>query len=42
MLARKGARVAYADPFVPQLALDSLKLDAVELSAGTLASIVTL
>jgi UDP-N-acetyl-D-glucosamine dehydrogenase len=38
VLARKGARVAYADPFVPQLALDSLKLDAVELSAGTLAA----
>ena len=27
MLARKGARVAYADPLVPQLALESLKLD---------------
>jgi UDP-N-acetyl-D-glucosamine dehydrogenase len=38
MLAREGARVAYADPFVPQLALDSLKLDAVELSGGTLAA----
>jgi UDP-N-acetyl-D-glucosamine dehydrogenase len=30
--------VAYADPFVPQLALDNLKLAAVELSAGTLAA----
>lgn len=27
MPARKGARVAYADPLVPQLALESLKLD---------------
>jgi UDP-N-acetyl-D-glucosamine dehydrogenase len=38
MLAGKGARVAYADPFVPQLALDSLKLTAVEPSPGTLAA----
>jgi len=38
MLARKGARVAYADPFVPQLTLDSLKLTAVEPSAGILAA----
>jgi len=38
MLAGKGARVAYADPFVPELSLDSLKLDAVEPSAATLAA----
>jgi UDP-N-acetyl-D-glucosamine dehydrogenase len=37
MLAQKGARVAYADPFVPQLTLDSLKLTAVEPSPGVLA-----
>ncbi len=39
MLARKGARVAYADPFVPQLTLESLKLTAVEPSAETLAAV---
>ena len=38
MLAHKGARVAYADPFVPQLTLDSLKLTAVEPSSGALAA----
>jgi UDP-N-acetyl-D-glucosamine dehydrogenase len=38
MLARKGARVAYADPFVPQLILDSLKLTAVEPSPGALVA----
>ena len=38
MLVRKGARMAYADLFVPQHAPESLKLDAVELSAGTLAA----
>jgi UDP-N-acetyl-D-glucosamine dehydrogenase len=32
-LGRKGARVAYADPFVPELALDGLKLAAAEPSA---------
>ena len=30
MLARKGAQVSYADPFIPQLALDGHKLTAVE------------
>jgi UDP-N-acetyl-D-glucosamine dehydrogenase len=38
MLARKGARVAYADPFVPQLTLESLKLTAVEPSPRNLAA----
>ncbi|MGH7398050.1 MAG: nucleotide sugar dehydrogenase [Candidatus Rokuibacteriota bacterium] len=38
MLARKGARVAYADPFVPQLAVETLKLTAVDPSAETLAA----
>jgi UDP-N-acetyl-D-glucosamine dehydrogenase len=37
-LARKGAQVSYADPFVPQLALDDLKLAAVEPSAETVAA----
>jgi UDP-N-acetyl-D-glucosamine dehydrogenase len=36
-LARKGAHVCYADPFVPQLALDELKLAAVEPSADAVA-----
>jgi UDP-N-acetyl-D-glucosamine dehydrogenase len=30
MLARKGAQLSYADPFIPQLALHGLKLAAVE------------
>jgi UDP-N-acetyl-D-glucosamine dehydrogenase len=30
LLDRKGARVSYADPFVPQLVVDGLKLSAVE------------
>lgn len=38
MLARREARVAYADPFVPQLILDSLKLTAVEPSPGALVA----
>jgi UDP-N-acetyl-D-glucosamine dehydrogenase len=38
MLAPKGARVAYADPFVPQLILDSLKFTAVEPSPGALVA----
>ena len=38
MLARRGARVSYADPFTPQLALDGLKLSAVEPSAEALAA----
>jgi len=37
-LARKGAQVSYADPFVPQLALDDLKLAVVEPSAETVAA----
>ena len=37
-LARKGAQVSYADPFVPQLALDDLKLSAVEPSAEAVAA----
>ena len=37
-LARRGAQVSYADPFTPQLALDGLKLSAVEPSAETLAA----
>jgi len=39
MLARKGACVTYADPFVPQLSLDCLKLTAVEPSPGALAAV---
>ncbi len=38
MLARRGAQVSYADPFTPQLALDGLKLSAVEPSAEALAA----
>jgi len=38
MLARRGAQVSYADPFTPQLALDGLKLSAVEPSAEVLAA----
>jgi UDP-N-acetyl-D-glucosamine dehydrogenase len=38
MLARKGARVSYADPFTPQLAVDGHKLSAVEASADALAA----
>jgi UDP-N-acetyl-D-glucosamine dehydrogenase len=38
ILGGKGARIAYADPFVPQLALSTLKLDAVEPSPATLAA----
>jgi UDP-N-acetyl-D-glucosamine dehydrogenase len=37
MLLRKGAHVSYADPYVPQLALDGYKLSAVEPSADALA-----
>jgi UDP-N-acetyl-D-glucosamine dehydrogenase len=37
MLARRGALVSYADPFIPQLALDGLKLSAVEPSTDALA-----
>ena len=38
LLARQGALVSYADPFTPQLALDGLKLSAVEPSAEALAA----
>ena len=37
-LARKGAQVAYADPFVPELALDGLKLAATAPSAEAVAA----
>jgi len=37
-LVRKGAQVSYADPFVPQLALDDLKLAAAEASADAVAA----
>ena len=38
MLARRGAQISYADPFTPQLALEGLKLSAVEPSADVLAA----
>jgi UDP-N-acetyl-D-glucosamine dehydrogenase len=38
MLARRGAKISYADPFTPQLALEGLKLSAVEPSADVLAA----
>jgi UDP-N-acetyl-D-glucosamine dehydrogenase len=38
MLARKGARISYADPFTPQLTVDGHKLSAVELSREALAA----
>ncbi len=38
MLARKGARLAYADPFTPQLTVDGHKLTAVEASPEALAA----
>ncbi len=38
MLARKGARISYADPFTPQLMVDGQKLTAVEPSAEVLAA----
>jgi UDP-N-acetyl-D-glucosamine dehydrogenase len=38
LLAEKGVRVAYADPFVPQLAVGDLKLVATPLTAAALAS----
>jgi UDP-N-acetyl-D-glucosamine dehydrogenase len=37
-LIRRGAQVAYADPFTPQLALDGHKLSAVEPTAEALAA----
>jgi UDP-N-acetyl-D-glucosamine dehydrogenase len=38
MLARKGARVSYADPFTPQLALEGHKLTAVTPTPDVLAA----
>jgi UDP-N-acetyl-D-glucosamine dehydrogenase len=38
MLAKKGARVAYADPFAPQLAIEGGKLTAVAPTAEALAA----
>jgi UDP-N-acetyl-D-glucosamine dehydrogenase len=38
MLAKKGARVSYADPFTPQLALDGHKLTAVTPTPEALAA----
>jgi UDP-N-acetyl-D-glucosamine dehydrogenase len=38
MLDRKGARVSYADPFTPQLAIENLKLSAVEPTVEVLAA----
>ncbi len=38
MLLRKGANVSYADPFIPQLAVDSRKLTAVEATADAVAA----
>jgi UDP-N-acetyl-D-glucosamine dehydrogenase len=38
MLVRKGARVAYADPFTPELVLDGVKLSAIEPSGEALGA----
>ena len=38
MLERKGAHVSYADPFTPQLAVNGLKLSAVEPTPETVAA----
>jgi UDP-N-acetyl-D-glucosamine dehydrogenase len=38
MLARKGARVSYADPYVPQLTVDGQKLSAVDATPDALAA----
>ncbi len=38
-LRRKGADVSYADPYVPQLALDTEQLAAVESTAQRLAAV---
>lgn len=38
MLELKGAQVSYADPFVPQLDLDGLKLSAVEATPEAIAA----
>ena len=37
-LARRGAQIAYADPFIPQLAVDGHKLSAVEPTADAVAA----
>jgi len=37
-LVHRGAQVSYADPFTPQIALDGLKLSAVEPSAEALSA----
>jgi len=37
-LVRKGAHVSYADPFVPEIALDGVKLSAVEASPAAVAA----
>src|SRR4029453_2188168 len=37
-LARKGAQLSYADPFVPQLSLEGLKLAADDAPPETLAA----
>jgi UDP-N-acetyl-D-glucosamine dehydrogenase len=37
-LARKGAQLSYADPFVPQLSLEGLKLAAVDATPETVAA----
>ncbi len=38
MLLRKGAKVSYADPFIPELAVDGRKLTAVEATADAVAA----
>jgi UDP-N-acetyl-D-glucosamine dehydrogenase len=38
LLEKKGAHVSYADPFTPQIALNGLKLAAVEATPGALAA----
>ena len=38
LLARRGGQIAYADPFIPQLTLDSHKLSAVEPTGDTVAA----
>jgi UDP-N-acetyl-D-glucosamine dehydrogenase len=38
LLARRGGQIAYADPFIPQLALEGLKLSAVEPTGDTVAA----
>ncbi len=38
LLGRRGAQITYADPFTPQLALDGLKLSAVEPSGEALGA----